>query len=82
MCLGHHPDIWYEFASYLDEHSKLMAEKGDVTQFKSLQDEAAEVYERATTTLLKNNILISFAYADFEEVRYVYVQLTDSNISL
>jgi len=69
LCLGHHPDIWYEYAAYLDENSKLMNEKGDVNQFKILQDEASVVYERAITTLLKSNMLVHFAYADFEEAR-------------
>lgn len=31
-------------------------------------DEAAVLYERATTTVLKNCMLLYFAYADFEEV--------------
>lgn len=31
-------------------------------------DEAAAIYERAITTLLKQNSLLYFAYADFEEV--------------
>jgi hypothetical protein len=28
LCLGHHPDIWLEAASYLVQSSKTMAEKG------------------------------------------------------
>lgn len=68
LCLGHHPDIWYEYASYLDENSKLMAEKGDMSHHKNLQEDVATVYERATTTLLKENVLLHFSYADFEEV--------------
>ena len=35
---------------------------------KLFADEAAAVYERAITTLLKDNMLLYFAYADFEEV--------------
>lgn len=35
-------------------------------------DEAGSVYERAVTTLMKNNMLVYFAYADFEEVLHVY----------
>jgi cleavage stimulation factor subunit 3 len=31
-------------------------------------DEAAAIYERAITTLMKSNMLLFFAYADFEEV--------------
>lgn len=44
-----------------------MAEKGDMNHHKNLQDDAANVFDRATSTLLKNNVLIHFAYADFEE---------------
>ena len=68
LCLGHHPDVWYEYASYLDEKSKMMAEKGDMNSHKTLQDDVSSIYERATSTLLSTNILVNFAYADFEEV--------------
>ena len=36
---------------------------------KLFADEAAAMYERAITANLKNNMLIHFAYADFEESR-------------
>jgi len=36
---------------------------------KVFADEAAGLYERATTTTLKNCVLLYFAYADFEEVQ-------------
>ncbi len=68
LCLGHHPDIWYEYASYLEENSKLMAEKGDMNHHKALQEDVASLYERATSTLLKENVLLHFSFADFEEV--------------
>lgn len=28
LCLGYHPDIWIEAASYLEQSSKLLSEKG------------------------------------------------------
>jgi cleavage stimulation factor subunit 3 len=28
LCLGHHSDIWYEAAQFLDHSSKVLAEKG------------------------------------------------------
>jgi cleavage stimulation factor subunit 3 len=28
LCLGHHPNIWYEAAVYLQDSSKALAEKG------------------------------------------------------
>ncbi|XP_064490288.1 cleavage stimulation factor subunit 3-like isoform X2 [Ornithodoros turicata] len=69
LCLGHHPDIWYEAALFLEHSSKLLTDKGDLNAGKMFSDEAAAVYERATTTLLKKNMLLYFAYADFEEGR-------------
>ena len=45
-----------------------MAEKGDMNQHKTLQEDVSSVYERATSGLLKENILLHFSYADFEEV--------------
>lgn len=35
---------------------------------KVYSDEAAAVYERAISTIMKKNYLTYFAYADFEEV--------------
>ena len=33
---GHHPDIWYEAAVFLEKHSVLVQEKGDTqVAFKS-----------------------------------------------
>lgn len=69
LCLGQHPDVWYEAAQYLVESSKRMVEKGDTNSSKILADEAASMYERAISNLMKNNMLLHFAYADFEEGR-------------
>ncbi|XP_072164826.1 cleavage stimulation factor subunit 3-like [Diadema setosum] len=72
LCLGHHPDVWYEFALYLENASRIFTEKGDMNSGKVYSDEAAAVYERAISTLMKKNFLIYFAYADFEEGRMKY----------
>jgi len=69
LCLGHHPDIWIESASYLDQSSKILVEKGDTAAGKLFADEAASIHERAINSLMKKNMLIYFAYADFEEGR-------------
>ena len=45
----------------------------DITGGQKLADEAASFYERATSTLLKKNLLLYFAYADFEEVCQILV---------
>uniref|UniRef100_A0A6I8SZV7 Cleavage stimulation factor subunit 3 n=1 Tax=Xenopus tropicalis TaxID=8364 RepID=A0A6I8SZV7_XENTR len=68
LVLGHHPHIWYEAGQYLEQSSKLLAEKGDMNNAKLFSDEAANIYERAISTLLKKNMLLYFAYADYEEV--------------
>ncbi|CAM4576773.1 hypothetical protein PO909_032743 [Leuciscus waleckii] len=69
LVLGHHPDIWYEAAQYLEQSSKLLAEKGDMNNAKLFSDEAANIYERAIGTLLKKNMLLYFSFADYEESR-------------
>lgn len=74
LCLGHHPDIWYEAASYLEQASKLLAEKGDQNMARQFADETAAMYERATA-LLKTNIMLYFAYADYEEGRCKYAKV-------
>ena len=68
LCLGHHPDVWYEAASYLEQSSRLLIEKGDQSTAKVFADEAAAMYERAIGVLRESAILY-FAYADYEEGR-------------
>lgn len=41
----------------------------DMQASKLLGDEAASMYERAVTGLMKHSMLLYFAYADFEEVK-------------
>ncbi|XP_073984084.1 cleavage stimulation factor subunit su(f) isoform X2 [Rhodnius prolixus] len=72
LCLGHHADIWYEAAQFLDYSSKVLTEKGDVTSAKLFNDEAGNMFERATSSILRHNMLLHFAYADFEEGRLKY----------
>lgn len=43
---------------------------------KLFSDEAANIYERAIGTLLKKNMLLYFAFADYEEVSSVKRQQT------
>ncbi|KAL3271951.1 hypothetical protein HHI36_022421 [Cryptolaemus montrouzieri] len=72
LCLGHHPDIWYQTAQFLEYSCKILAEKGDVNASKLFSEEAANIFERATSTLLSKNQLLYFAYADYEEGRLKY----------
>ena len=68
LCFGYHADIYYEYALYLETKGKSLAGETKVDPKKYLED-AANIFERATTGLLKDNILLHFAYADFEEGR-------------
>ncbi|KAL4083506.1 hypothetical protein QTP88_028822 [Uroleucon formosanum] len=72
LCMTHHPDFWHEAAQFLDGSSKILSEKGDISAAKQYSDEAANIYERAIGTVLNTNILLRFAYADFEEGRMNY----------
>lgn len=72
LCLGHHPDIWYQAAQFLEYSCKVLQEKGDVNAAKLFSEEAANMFERATSTLLSKNMLLYFAYADYEEGRLKY----------
>ncbi|VEL15669.1 unnamed protein product [Protopolystoma xenopodis] len=74
LCLSHHPDIWYEAASYLDQASKLLAEKGDQAMARQFADDTAAMYERAIA-LLETNMMLYFAYADYEEGRGKYAKV-------
>ena len=42
-----------------------------MTGGQKLWEEAVAMYEKATTNFLKNNLLLHFAYADFEEVSFL-----------
>ncbi|KAJ8314575.1 hypothetical protein KUTeg_006725 [Tegillarca granosa] len=42
LCLGHHPDIWYEAASYLEQSSKILTEKGGRMKYEKVHN----IYKR------------------------------------
>lgn len=68
LCFGHHPNVWHEYAGYLEEQIKSLNDK-EVELSKKLLREETNLFERATRGLMKHNLLIHFAYADFEETR-------------
>uniref|UniRef100_A0A2H1WFW9 SFRICE_002500 n=1 Tax=Spodoptera frugiperda TaxID=7108 RepID=A0A2H1WFW9_SPOFR len=72
LCLAHHPDVWHQAAQFLDHSAKLLQEKGDSNAARLFSDEAAAVYERATSGPLKQSTLLHFAHADYEESRLHY----------
>lgn len=68
LCLGHHPNVWHEYANYLEDQAKLFSDKETEISKRLLREEAT-LFERAIKGLMKGNLLIHFAYADFEESR-------------
>ena len=72
LCLGHHPHIWYEAATFLQESAKTLQEKGDVDSSRMFTEQASALYERAVTGVLSKCMLIYFTYADFEEQNMKY----------
>jgi len=84
LVMGHHPELWYEAAQFLVRMSRDLTDSGDMIGGKKLGDDAADLYRRATSILMKQNPLIHFAYANFEEGRgkldkchQIYQKLTD-----
>jgi cleavage stimulation factor subunit 3 len=69
LCFAFHPDMWYEATSYLETTGRDLIERGDMPGGQKLFEEAVAMYERAISGPLKNNLLLNFAYADFEESR-------------
>lgn len=68
LCFGHYPNFWHEYASYLEEQIRSLNDK-DAESSKKLFKELTTLFERAIKGLMKYNLLIHFAYADFEEIR-------------
>jgi cleavage stimulation factor subunit 3 len=86
LCHGYHPDLWYEACAYLEQISRQYSERGDAHLSKRFLDETSNLYERAIQTYMRSNMLIHFAYADFEEYRLnfdkarsIYNRLLDVN---
>jgi cleavage stimulation factor subunit 3 len=77
LYLATHPDIYYEATSYLQQMSILMAEKCDAVMGRHYANEAVNLYERAISTFMKHNMLIYFAYCDFEESRLNYTKVNE-----
>ncbi|KAG7295482.1 hypothetical protein JYU34_021678 [Plutella xylostella] len=63
---------------FLDHSASLHKEKKDSNAARLFSDEAAAVYERATSGPLKHSTLLHFAHADYEESRLHYNKLYTS----
>lgn len=67
LCLGHFPNIWYTAASHLQECGRILAEKGDVDNSKTMYDQVVALYEKAISNIHAKNLILYLAFADFEE---------------
>uniref|UniRef100_A0A914I989 Suppressor of forked domain-containing protein n=1 Tax=Globodera rostochiensis TaxID=31243 RepID=A0A914I989_GLORO len=67
LCIGYMPDIWYEAAFFQQQAAQKLAEKGDVKLSTVMLSDVIKLYERAISGLMKDNQMLHFAYADFEE---------------
>ena len=68
LSMATHPDIHFEAVSYLQQMSLSMAEKCEATASRHYSEEAVAMFERSIKSFMKNNMLMYFAYADYEEV--------------
>lgn len=68
LSFGHHPNVWHEFATWLNETSKNSTDK-EPELAKKLLKEQAILFERAIKGFMKKNSLIHFTYSDFEETK-------------
>lgn len=84
LCFGHHPNVWHEYTTYLEETIKNLSEKENDLKQKLLKELITQ-FDRGTKGLMKYNLLIHFAYADFEETKKdikkaneIYTNLVDA----
>jgi len=68
LSMATHPDIHFEAVNYLQQMSVSMAEKCEATASRHYAEEAINMFERSIKSFMKNNMLMYFAYADYEEV--------------
>ncbi|KRX50656.1 Cleavage stimulation factor subunit 3 [Trichinella murrelli] len=69
LCFSFHCNIWYEASVFIQQASDLLIERGDAKLGMSLMNANISLFERAVHSLKLNNMLLHFAYADFEEQR-------------
>ncbi|CAF0806537.1 unnamed protein product [Didymodactylos carnosus] len=72
LCLGYHSDIWYDAGQYLESIVHHFHDKGDIQLTKKFLDDTSQLYERSISLFMKQNQLIHYSYADFEESRLNY----------
>lgn len=82
LSMATHPDIHFEAVNYLQQMSLLMAEKCETTASRNFAEEAINMFERSIKTFMKHNMLMYFAYADYEEVSLLFYDLKTIKLSI
>ena len=77
LCLAYHPDIWFEAANFLNQERKAYLKANNEQEANKILKETENLFERAIASYMKDNLLLYFAYADFEEVLCAYVSSID-----
>ena len=72
LAMSTHVDVALEAVLYLQQQASVMAEKCEITMSKFYTEEALQMYERLLKGSMANNMLVYFAYADYEESRMNY----------
>lgn len=76
LSMATHPDIHFEAVNYLQQMSSTMAEKCEATASRHYSEEAVAMFERSIKSFMKTNMLMYFAYADYEESRLNYTKVS------
>ena len=71
LSFTNHADIYYDAANYMQQLSAQMTEKCDLAMAKKYKEEVINFYEKVIKSFMRKNMLIYFAYADFEEVIFL-----------
>ncbi|KAL7670462.1 hypothetical protein ACOME3_005397 [Neoechinorhynchus agilis] len=82
LCIGHRPDIWYEAVEYMCGVGRQLLREGDSVNSRQIYKEAGGLFDRAIETFMRDNRLIHFAFADFQELRLDYEGCHESYKSL
>ena len=61
LCLGHYPNVWFEYASYLENNSKQLSEKGNCSHPRDYGVQPADARSPPPASNLFNNSRISLS---------------------
>lgn len=76
LAMSTHVDVSLEAVIYLQQQSAIMAEKCEIVMSKFYAEEVLQMYERLIKGPMANNMLVYFAYSDYEESRLNYQKVS------